>query len=76
MGVVWIFLHRLYPTFITGMGCSGGVMVMGKLPVPGHLLIWMIVGQGPIVHAVGVSGGLFGYFYTIFSLLFLPVFER
>ena len=28
-------------------------MVLGKLPVPGHPTILMIVGQGPIAHAVG-----------------------
>ena len=26
-------------------------MVLGKLPVPGHPTIWMIVGQGPIAFA-------------------------
>ena len=72
----YFYIDSIPPLSSAGMGCSGGAMVMGKLPVLGHLLIWMIVGQGPIVRAVGVSGGLFGYFYTIFSLLFLPVFER
>ena len=32
-------------------------MVLGKLPVPGHFAIWMIVGQGPIALAVGAGGG-------------------
>ena len=32
-------------------------MVLGKLPVPGCPTIWMIVGQGPIVLAIGASGG-------------------
>ena len=32
-------------------------MVLGKLPVPGRPTIWMIVGQGPIVLAVGAGGG-------------------
>ena len=32
-------------------------MVLGKLPRPGVLLIWMIVGQGPIAFAVGAGGG-------------------
>ena len=32
-------------------------MVLGKLPVPGRPTIWMIVGQRPIVHAVGKGGG-------------------
>ena len=32
-------------------GWSGGVMVLGKLPLPGRPAIWIIIGQGPI--AVG-----------------------
>ena len=32
-------------------------MVLGKLPVPGRPTIWMIIGQGPIVLAVGAGGG-------------------
>ena len=39
-------------------------MVLGKLPVPGRPTVWMIVGQGPIVLAVG-AGGL-----DIFTLLY------
>ena len=31
-------------------------MVLGKLPVPGVLLIWIIVGQGPTALAVGAGG--------------------
>ena len=32
-------------------------MVLGKLPVPGHPIIWMIVGQVPTALAVGADGG-------------------
>ena len=45
-------------------------MVLGKLPVPGRPTIWIIVGQGPTVLAVGAGGGLFGYFYYHLSFLF------
>ena len=45
-------------------------MVLGNLPVPGRPTIWMIVGQGPIVLAVGAGGGLFGHFYSPLSFLF------
>ena len=31
-------------------------MALGNLPVPGRPTIWMIVGQGPTVFAVGASG--------------------
>ena len=42
-------------------------MVLGKLPVPGRSTIWMIVGQGPIMLAVGGGGGCL----DIFTLLYL-----
>ena len=41
-------------------------MVLGKLPVRGVLLIWVIVGQGPIALAVGAGGGLFGHFFSLY----------
>ena len=44
-------------------------MVLGKLPVPGCLTIWMIVGQGPIALALGAGGGLFGHSYSALSFL-------
>ena len=43
-------------------------MVLGKLPVPGVLLTWIIVGQGPTVLASG--WGLFGHFFSRLSFLF------
>ena len=53
-------------------------MILGKLPVPGRLTIWIIVGQGPIALAVGAGGGAVWTFLlsSIFSLLFLPLFGR
>ena len=36
----------------------------------GVLLIWIIVGQGPIALAVGAGGGCFGHFLSHLSLLF------
>ena len=44
-------------------------MVLGKLPVPGRLTVWMIVGQGPVALAVGAARGLFGHFYPPLSFL-------
>ena len=35
----------------------------------GVLLVWMIVGQGPIALAVGAGGGLFGHFFSHLSFL-------
>ena len=43
-------------------------MVLGKLPVPGRPTVWMIVGQGPIVLAVGAEGG--GGCLDVFLCLF------
>ena len=42
-------------------------MVLGKLPVPGRPTIWMIVGQGPTVLAVGAGEGCL----DIFTLIYL-----
>ena len=36
----------------------------------GVLLVWMIVGQGPVALAVGAGGGLFGHFFSHLSFLF------
>ena len=50
---------------------SGGAMVLGKLPVLGRPKIWMILGQGPIAHAVGAGGGcldIFTLFYPFSPL--------
>ena len=55
-------------------GWSGNATVLGKLPLPGRPTIRMIVGQGPIVLAVGAGGeGLFGHFYSF--LFFLSSFS-
>ena len=44
-------------------------MVLGKLSVPGVLLIWIRVGQGSIALAVGAGWGLFGHFFSPLSFL-------
>ena len=50
-------------------------MVLGKLPVPGHPTIWMIVAQGPIALSVGAGGDVWTFLLSsVFSLLFLPLF--
>ena len=58
-------LQKLFSFFSSGW--SGGAMVLGKLLVPGCPTLWMIVGQGPIVLAVGAGGGCL----DIFSLPYL-----
>ena len=60
---------RTYYSTLECMGWSGGAMVLGELPVPGRPTIWMIVGQGPIVLAVGAGGGCLDIF-TLLSFLF------
>ena len=44
-------------------------MALGKLSVPGRPTIWMTVGQGPFVLAVGAGGFCFGHFYSRLSFL-------
>ena len=52
-------------------------MVLGKLPVPGILLIWIRVGQGPTALAVGAGGCYLDIFpSSVISLFFLPLFWR
>ena len=46
-------------------------MVLGKLPVPGRPTIWIIVGQGPTVLAVGAGGGCLDIFTLIYP--FFPL---
>ena len=41
-------------------------MVLGKLPAPGRPTIWMTVGQGPIVLAVGAGGGCLDIFTLVY----------
>ena len=41
-------------------------MVLGKLPVPGHPTVWIIVGQGP----TGLAGGAEVGCLDIFSLVY------
>ena len=50
---------------------SGGAKVLGKLPVPGVLLIWIIVGQGPIALVVDAGGGCLDIFSLIYHFSFL-----
>ena len=45
-------------------------MVLGELPVPGVLIIWSRVGQGPNAIVVGYGWGLFGHFLSRLSYLF------
>ena len=44
-------------------------MVLGKLPVPGRPTIWITVGQGSIVLAVGAGGGCSDILYSRLSFL-------
>ena len=59
---------------------GGGRMVRRcwiKFQGRGVLLIWIIVGQGPIALAVGAGGGVWAFFLSsITSLFFLPLSGR
>ena len=49
-------------------------MILGKLPVPGRPTIWMLVGQWPIVLAVGADWGVWTFLLSsVLSLRFLPL---
>ena len=55
--------------FLCWLRWSGGVMVLGKLPVPGRPTIWITVGQGPTAHVVGASGGCLDIYTLIYPFL-------
>ena len=63
--------EKNYPSIIIK---HGGGRVEGRCWVNfqcrGVLLVWMIVGQGPVVLAVGAGGGLCGHFFSYLSFLF------
>ena len=73
-----LFLSFIYLFFLPlSRGWSGGAMVLGKLPVPGRPTIWLTVGQGPTVLAVGAGGVVWTFLLSsILSLLFLPLFGK
>ena len=52
-------------------GVVGWSDCAGKLPVPGVLLIWIIVGQGTTALAVGAGGGCLDIFSLIYHFSFL-----
>ena len=61
--------------------CGGGQVVRRcwvNFQCRGVILIWIIVGQGPIALAIGAGGGLFGHFFfsSFTSLFFLPLSGR
>ena len=60
-------------TYVLYCGWSGGAMVLGKLPVPGRPTIWMIVGQGPTVLAVGAGGGCLDIFTLLYLYFYSPL---
>ena len=53
------------------------MIVLGKLPVPGHPTIWIIEGQG-LLRLQSVRVGVVWTFLlsAVISLLFLPLFGR
>ena len=58
-------------------GWSGRAMMLGTLPVPGFLLISLIIGQEPTVLAVGAGERCLDMFSLVYiSLFFLPVSGR
>ena len=62
-----LFLSFNYLFFLPlSRGWSGGAMVLGKLPVPGRPTIWLTVGQGPTVLAVGAGGGCLDIFILLY----------
>ena len=57
--------------FKQSWGWSGGAKVLCKSQCRGVLLIWIVVGQGPIVHTVGAGGGCLDSCSIIYHFSFL-----
>ena len=58
-------------SLIKSQGWLGSAMVLGKPPVPGRPIIWIIEGQGPTALAVGAGGGCLNIFTLIYP--FFPL---
>ena len=67
----YTFERTVPPSPTRFRGWSGGAMVLGKLPVPGRPTIWITVGQGPTVLAVGAGGGCLDIFTLVYP--FFPL---
>ena len=61
--IAGLFLIFFFPSW----GRSGLEMVMGNFQCRGILQIWMIVGQGPVVLAVGADKGCLDIFFVLAS---------
>ena len=69
------FGHKLFLSLSAQLDnvCGGGGVERRcwvNFQCRGVLLLWMIVGQGPIALAIGAGGGLFGHFFSHLSFLF------
>ena len=53
----------------TALGLSGSAMVLDKIPVPGRPTMWMKVGQGPILLAVGAGWGCLDIFIPLYPYI-------
>ena len=63
--------------YLSSRGWSSDAMVLGKLQMPRHPTIWMIVGKGHIALAVGACGDCLDILISSgFSLLFFPLYGR
>ena len=72
--LICLFFQFLYIFIVflnISRGWSGGAMVVGKLPVPGALLIWIRVGQGPTALAMGAGWGCLDIFTHVYNFSFL-----
>ena len=68
----------LFSNVIFNISFGGGRVVLSIFQCRGVLLIWIIIGQGPIALAVGAGGGCLDIFVlsSISSLFFLPISGR
>ena len=66
----------LLPTTLCAQGWSGGAMVLGEIPLPGHSNLDYSKAR-PIALEVGAGGAIWtGFLSSIISLSFLPLSGR
>ena len=72
---IWDLIESVSEGFLT-YSCGGGRVVQRccvNFQCRGVLLIWIIVGQGPIALAVGAGGGCLDIFSLIYHFSFLSL---
>ena len=76
LGEILVLMSQFLRVFLPTRGGRVVRRCCVNFQCQGVLLIWIIVGQGPVALAVGAGGGVWTFFLSsIFSFFFLPLWE-